>query len=183
MTVDVRPITHEDAVVLARLHAASWRTAYRGLFSESFLDAGVEADRLHVWTARTACLSPAEFGFIVLVEQEPGGFIFMRAAHDPQWGSMLDNLHVLEPFRSHGLGRRLIAASMRALIERGHAVPVWLWVFESNTAARRVYARLGGREAERAVERAPDGEERAKWRVVWESPDALLRATDSRASG
>lgn len=176
MSVTIRPITSEDAAVLAHLHASSWRSAYRGLFSDGFLARDVDADRHHVWTGRMETLSSREFGFIAEVDGTPGGFIFVRAAHDPGWGSMLDNLHVLEPFRSQGVGRRLIAAAMQVLIDREHRESVWLWVFEPNTAARRVYARLGGREAERAVERAPDGAERAKWRVVWESPHALMRA-------
>jgi GNAT superfamily N-acetyltransferase len=180
MSMIVRPITFEDAGVLAHLHASSWRSAYRGLFSDTFLDDGVDAERRGVWTERMETLSSSEFGFIADVDGAPAGFIFVRAAHDRDWGTMLDNLHVLEPFRSHGVGRRLIATGMQALIEGGHREPVWLWVFEPNTAARRVYARLGGHEAERAVERAPDGAERAKWRVVWDGPETLLANTHSR---
>lgn len=184
MSVTVRPITPDDAGLIACLHAASWRSAYRGLLNEAFLEHGVDDDRLRVWTERTGALSTTEFGFLAEVEGTSAGFIFMRAAHDRTWGSMLDNLHVLEPFRSQGTGRRLIATAMQALMDVGHEEPVWLWVFEPNTAARRVYARLGGREAERAVERAPDGAERAKWRVAWDSPQALLRACQgSRESG
>lgn len=176
MTTLVRPIVRADASLIAQLHAASWRSAYRGLLSDAFLEREVDAERLGVWNDRAAALSTAEFGFIAEVDGSAAGFIFMRTAGDPLWGAMLDNLHVLEPFRSQGVGRHLIATAMRALLERGHQGEVWLWVFEPNAPARRVYARLGGREVERVVEHAFDGAERAKWRVVWDSPHALLRA-------
>lgn len=179
MTPRVRPITPEDAGLVAQLHAASWRSAYRGLMSDAFLDHEVDAERQHAWVAKAGALSGVHFGFIAEVEDVPAGFIFMIAGANPTWGTMLDNLHVLEPFRSHGVGRLLIATAMREVLGRGHREPVWLWVFERNDAARRVYQRLGGREAERVVERAFDGADRPKWRVVWSSPDALLDACET----
>lgn len=182
MTPRIRPITPADAVVLARLHAESWRSAYRGLFSDTFLDHEVHAERLQVWTERTTPLAPADLGFIAEIDHRPAGFIFVRAAHDPTWGTMVDNLHVANGLRSQGLGRQLLATAMRELLSRGHRQPVWLWVFEQNDAARRVYARLGGRETERAVDRSFDGAERAKWRVVWQSPEALREACGVSAS-
>lgn len=183
MTPRVRPIAQADARLLAQLHAASWRSAYRGLMSDAFLDREVDAERQHAWTAKADTLSAVHFGFVAEVDGVPAGFIFMIAGSDPTCGTMLDNLHVLEPFRSHGVGRLLIATAMRELLARGHREPVWLWVFERNAAARRVYQRLGGREAERVVERAFDGADRPKWRVVWDSPDALLTACDGPQPG
>lgn len=176
MTPRVRPIAEADAPLLAQLHAASWRSAYRGLMSDAFLEHEVDAERQQAWAVKARMLSTGHFGFLATVDDGPAGFIFMSAAFDPSWGSMLDNLHVLEPFRSQGVGRVLIAAAMRELLARGYREPVWLWVFERNVAARRVYQRLGGREAERVVQRAFDGADRAKWRVVWDSPGALLQA-------
>lgn len=147
MTPRIRPVTTADAPVLARLHAESWRSAYRGLFSDTFLDHEVHAERLRAWTERRTSLAPADLGFIAEISGRPVGFIFVRAAHDPVWGTLVDNLHVASGLRSQGLGRQLLAAAMRELLLRGHRQPVWLWVFEQNEAARRVYARLGGREA------------------------------------
>jgi len=182
MTPRIRPITPADALVLARLHAESWRSAYRGLFSDTFLDHEVHAERLQAWTERMTALAPADLGFIAEIDHGPVGFIFVRAAHDPAWGTLVDNLHVASGLRGQGLGRQLLATAMRELLSRGHRHPVWLWVFEQNEAARRVYARLGGREAERAVDRSFDGAERAKWRVVWQSPEALREACGVSAS-
>lgn len=178
MTVVVRPIGAADAPLVAHMHAASWKSAYRGLFSEAFLDREVDDERLHEWTQRLATPADSAFGLIAEVDDRPVGFIFMRSAHDPAWGTMLDNLHVLDGSRGQGVGRRLIAAAMRALLARDCRVPVWLWVYEQNEPARRVYARLGGREVERATDLAADGAERPKWRVVWDSPELLLDACE-----
>lgn len=54
---------------------------------------------------------------------------------------------------------------------------VHLWVFEPNVDARRFYTHLGGDSVERAVVEAPVGGTIAAWRVVWDNPEQLLRAT------
>ena len=74
----------------------------------------------------------------------------------------------------------LIAAAAREAVRRYPTEGVHLWVFEPNVKARRFYSRLGGRDAERAVIEAPGGGAIAEWRVVWNSPEQLLRAIAER---
>lgn len=48
--VDYRPATERDAEAIAALHAESWRTNYRGAYSDRFLDGDVYEDRWAVWS-------------------------------------------------------------------------------------------------------------------------------------
>ena len=41
-SLTLRAMTAADATIVARLHAASWRTAYRGILSEEYLAGDVE---------------------------------------------------------------------------------------------------------------------------------------------
>ncbi|MGE3473953.1 MAG: GNAT family N-acetyltransferase [Vicinamibacterales bacterium] len=181
MDVAIRLMTPDDADVVARLHARSWQSAYRGIFDDRFLDGPVVSERLAAWRERMSQAPDDEFGFLALVDGVPAGFIRLRVASDPEWGTMLDNLHVLPEHRGTGIGRRLIAAGMRECLARMRQEDgVWLWVYEANVAARRVYAHLGGREVEWCDESAADGSRLAKWRVAWPSARQLLaRSADS----
>jgi GNAT superfamily N-acetyltransferase len=176
----IRPVAVSDALLLAEIHAASWRDAYRGLLRDAYLDSEVVADRISVWSERMQHADPACFGFMAEMDGTPAGFVFLRGADDAQWGTLLDNIHVLPHFKGRGIGLRLIEAAARETARRHPGERVYLWVFEQNLRARRFYARLGGRDAERVVQPAPGGGTLPEWRVVWDNPAQLLAAVSRR---
>jgi GNAT superfamily N-acetyltransferase len=176
MQVVIRPIVNTDAETLAELHIASWRSAYRGMVRDEYLDKDIVPDRFAVWSELMKHPAPSLFGFVAEADKTPVGFAFLRGAHDAVWGTLLDNIHVLPGFQGKGVGRLLIAAAVREAAHRYPSVGVHLWVFEPNVRARRFYSRLGGQDAERSVIEAPGGGAIAEWRVVWNSPEQLLLA-------
>ena len=48
----LRPMRVDDIELVAALHVASWRTAYRGIFTDVYLDTVAEAERRAHWTRR-----------------------------------------------------------------------------------------------------------------------------------
>ena len=98
--ITYRPIQTTDAAILAQLHTASWRSAYRGILSEHYLTHDIEADRLKVWSKRMANPVPNQYGVIALEDNTPVGFVFVYGNDHPQWGSLVDNLHVLPDHKS-----------------------------------------------------------------------------------
>jgi GNAT superfamily N-acetyltransferase len=176
--VAVRPIQTPDAPVIAAIHAASWRDAYRGLLRAEYLESEVAGDRIAVWTERLQHADAACYGFIAEQHGTPIGFVYLHGAHDPQWGTLLDNLHVRPGFTGRGIGRRLIESAAREAIRRHPAQRMYLWVFEQNVRARRFYARLGGRETECRLQPAPGGGALPECRVVWDDPSRLLQALE-----
>ena len=178
--ITVRPIVAADAVALAGLHTASWRDAYRGLLRDEYLDSSAAADRLAVWSERMQNLEPSHYGFIAEAGDTPVGFVFLYGASDPLWGTLVDNLHVLPSFKGQGTGRQLMRAATRETMQRHPDDGVHLWVFEGNYQARGFYARLGGRDAERAIVEVAGGGSQPAVRVVWTNPASLLDASSRR---
>lgn len=165
--VTLRAITDADAPLIASLHARSWRSAYRGILADAYLDGAIDADRLATWTARLADRKTEAVGVVAERDGDGVGFVYAYPDHDAVWGMLVDNLHVLPEARGTGLGRRLMQAVAATAIDRLH-----LWVFEANHDARAFYARIGGREVEHVHKPAPDGGLHPEWRVAWHG-DAL----------
>jgi GNAT superfamily N-acetyltransferase len=173
----IRPIAARDVDIIAALHATSWRRAYRGILSDAYLDADLEAERRSVWTAKLSDLSDA-VGWLALIGDAPAGFVFVRPNEDPTWGTLVDNLHVLAAHQGRGIGRQLLNVVGSWGHTHAAAAPVHLWVFAENRSARGFYARMGGREVEYVDREASDGRALPEYRVAWESPMALHRATE-----
>ncbi|EWM16346.1 GNAT family N-acetyltransferase, partial [Kutzneria sp. 744] len=106
-----------DAGQVAQLHADSWRRFYRGAYADAYLDGDVVADRRAVWTTRLASPTNSE---TVLAEHDHRlvGFIHVVFDADPQWGSLVDNLHVRHDQRRTGLGTQLLTRAAEAVVER-----------------------------------------------------------------
>ena len=144
--MQLRQATPQDAPRIADLHARSWQENYTAAMSATYLQQEVPAERLAVWTERFA--HPAPGLRVLLAEDENGellGFSCLFLDHDPADGSLLDNLHVRADQQRTGLGKQLAQATARLTLAEGQSDKLYLWVLDSNTRARTVYERLGGR--------------------------------------
>jgi GNAT superfamily N-acetyltransferase len=173
--VTLRPMRVEDADTVAALHATSWRSAYRGMLTDDFLDNHVVADRQAVWRERLQGPATAP-AFGVVAEDATGrliGFTYVLLHHDPVWGSLIDNLHVHPGHKGGGIGRRLLQAVATQLGPE-HTQPVFLWVLDANEPAKRFYARMGAEFAEQSMAPPFGGVSLLEWRCVWRDPASLL---------
>lgn len=159
------------------MHVTSWRTAYRGILSDAYLDHHVEAERHDAWSRRLSALTDTQFGVIVSLAGVPSGFVFVVGNADPVHGSLVDNLHVMPPARSAGLGPRLLAAAADGIEARGLDRRVHLFVYDANVRARAFYARCGGVEVEALLKATPEGIPAREWRVAWPDLSALQAAS------
>ena len=139
MDEPIRAASCDDADAIAALHAASWRSAYRGIFSDATLGPRLDAERRAHWRGRLAAMARDD---IVLIG-DGRGFVAVWASGDPDFGAYIDNLHVHPQHRGAGLGRRLLGAAIRRVAERGEA-KAYLWVFDANVRTVDLYRRLGG---------------------------------------
>lgn len=166
--------TASDIEIVARLHAGSWQTAYRGILGDEFLDHRALTNRLALWRERLTSPHPGQLVELALIDAEPVGFVCALAADHPTWGSVIDNLHVSAAHRSSGVGRLLLEHAAVWLEERAPTEGVHLWVFEANGRARSFYERLGGRQVAIEVHDNPDGGRGPICLVAWPSPAELL---------
>ena len=157
-----------DEPAVARLHADSWRTAYRGILRDDFLDGAVVANRRELWSARFAEINRTDQ--LILVSEECGEIQAFACAYldaDPEWGTLVDNLHVVPGLKGKGLGRKLMAAVAEDVQRHALHPVLHLWVYEQNDQARRFYERLGGLVSTCVAEPAPDGSRVNVLRYGW----------------
>jgi GNAT superfamily N-acetyltransferase len=158
MEIEIRPARTDDAKAIAEIHAASWRSTYRGTFSDSYLDGDIIKERLHYWTAQLNSEMQRERGILMAVEDDVCvGFICVCLEGEQNWGPLLDNLHVRSESKGQGIGRRLIEEG-RAWVKARGAFERWhLWVVEANESARKFYEHLGWVSSGGTVHYSPDG--------------------------
>jgi ribosomal protein S18 acetylase RimI-like enzyme len=174
--VEYRPGTVHDIAPIAALHADSWRRSYRGVYSDAYLDGDVLDDRLAVWTERLSHPSDADDTVVAEANGEIVGFAHTILEDDPQWGALLDNLHVAHGIKRSGIGRELMARSASAVLTRGVHRALYLMVLEANTSAQAFYDACGGECVGREDWEPPGGGTVVALRYAWRNP-ALLMAT------
>lgn len=171
MTATVRAAGGGDAPVLAGLHVASWRSAYRGILSDAFLARDVESERAAFWNARMAAWNPARsFAEIAEIDGAPVAFACVMRDAEPAYGALLDNLHVLPDRRGTGLGRRLLAGAAAWVARHFPGTPLHLTVYEANEGARAFYRRMGGTESAPFDGYGYDGRTHRERRFTWAEP-------------
>jgi ribosomal protein S18 acetylase RimI-like enzyme len=142
----IREATLADARAIARIHIDSWRSTYRGLVSDEFLDNLRLEDRLARWEQLLSSQESGTSGYVA--EDAPGqvvGFAYggpERTGH-PDYKGELWALHVAGPYQRAGLGRRLTSRVAERLNSIGLS-SILIWVLKYNHSARRFYERLGG---------------------------------------
>ena len=170
----LRPMQADDADAVAALHVASWRHAYRGVFTDRYLDHEADAERRQAWQSRLADPGTA-WG---LVAEDAArrllGFAYVMPAHDPVWGDYVDNLHVAPDLKGGGIGRRLMQGVAERLRRDGSGRALFLWVLDANTAARGFYERLGAEVRDLQLSDPLAGQQHPVWRCVWRHPALLL---------
>lgn len=166
--VTLRRAGPSDWAAIAGIHAASWRSAYRGIYPDSYLDEQAPAERRSFWCEAFGGMDP-ELDAVFLAEQagEAVGFACVRRKAEAA-GPLLDNLHVLPGRKGEGIGRRLIAAAAAWLAAKEPEAALQLVVWADNVAARRFYEWLGGREAEVFEAPTPGGGTAPQVRVRWD---------------
>lgn len=174
MNASIRTVTASDVDALASMHAESWRSAYRGILSDAFLDAGLIENRKVLWNKRLSPQPSGHFGFVASVNGKNVGFAYAFGAYDEKWGTQLDNLHVMPEFKGQGIGSKLLTAVVKHLAAQDYPTGLFLWVYEQNLSARAFYESLGAVPIERIEIAAPDKSLVAEWRYAWDRSSLLL---------
>jgi len=172
----VRQATAQDVAAIAALHADSWRRHYRGAFSDAYLDGDIVRDRQVVWTERLTAPAADQLTVVADRSGDVVGFVHLILDADPEWGALLDNLHVSHRLQRAGIGRHLLSEAARHLtLSRPADSRLYLWVLTQNTAALAFYAACGGTTVETTLNGPfPDGGWAHCHRVAW--PDAAALA-------
>jgi len=165
----------EDADTIAAIHTASWRTAYRGILDDEFLDGPLDdysRDRWRVWFT----LIGGPPAHLLLAEQNNTPVGFLCVVHSGgEFGALIANLHVVQDARGSGIGSRLLREAAHLVQEEGGKT-MHLWVYSGNSDAIRFYDREGGTPESEQPHLAADGKMRPSFRYVWRDVSSLLPA-------
>jgi GNAT superfamily N-acetyltransferase len=176
-SINYRDATAGDAEAIAALHADSWRRHYRGAYSDAFLDGDVFSDRLATWTRRLK-IEPNDAACTIVAERDGDllGFAHTILREHPEWGALLDNLHVRFEQKRGGIGTRLMSETARFVLKHDPGSGLYLGVLEINSAAQAFYEARGGRCVRRGVTDDRSGGTTADRWYFWPDPSELLES-------
>jgi len=179
--IGVRPARTADAAAIGAVHVAAWRSAYPAILPPGFLtnlsaarqavnyDAAIRMGR-GVFVAVASGRDLAVAGGPRVVGFATGG----QARRTGLGEGEIETLYVLDDYRDHGVGRRLLRALAGSLRDEGCA-SAFVWVLRDNPA-RFFYAHLGGTlAAEEPITFA--GAHLVQSAYRWDPIDRLLEAT------
>lgn len=152
--VVIRYAEIRDADSIGRVQAESWRSTYRGIVPDGYLDAINDEE----WSQRQRQnLADAPDDVVSLVAETEGRVVGWvvggpnREPH-PDYTGELYAIYLLPDHQRRGIGLELTVAIARWLVGRAMDSMV-LWVLAENHGARRSYERLGGQHCgERQVQ-------------------------------
>jgi len=140
----VRVAAPADAPAIARVRIDAWRSTYRGMIPDAYLD-GMSVVESEAHWRRILQAVPGRFSVFVAVEgEEVVGFAAGHMLDPPKLGcdAELSAIYLTADRRRTGIGRRL--AGTVAAAQRGHGATALLtWVIAGNRPARAFYEALG----------------------------------------
>lgn len=171
----VRVATQADAQQIADLHVASWRTTYRGMLTDAYLDGeAMLQERSVSWSNRLKHPQPRQLVLIAEIDDRPVGFACAIGGADPQLGTLLDNLHVRQEFQGRGLGAKLMSEVAKWCLAESPGEGIFLWVIEANLPARQFYEKRGATYVDGDLWNAPDGGSIPSICYAWKNVSKLI---------
>jgi ribosomal protein S18 acetylase RimI-like enzyme len=167
------PAQPTDFKAIAKLHANSWQNSYRNILSDDYLDNKVEAERLEVWTKRFKEATDNQHIITAKHNEQLCGFACIYTNDQAEYGSLIDNLHVAKAWQGNGIGKQLMLEAAKWLKQQNlEGKGMYLWVYDSNDAAKQFYERIGGQQIEVILEpyAIGGGERHPIARYFWEAP-------------
>jgi GNAT superfamily N-acetyltransferase len=174
--LQIRRATPGDAPAIARVRVDSWRTTYRGMIPDAYLDAMQAEASTALWDRVLTAGPNTTSVFVVENSDEIVGFASGAQLREPKHGldAELVAIYLRREFQHAGLGHRLVGAVVDAQRTHG-ATGLLTWVIAGNKGARDFYVGLGG---ELIVEQPFqwDGMDLIEAGYGWRDLDALAAA-------
>jgi ribosomal protein S18 acetylase RimI-like enzyme len=137
--MEIRQVNeHDDRLAISRVYEASWKSAYKDIIPQAYLD-GIPEGRWAQIADHPAwrTLVMLDGGKIV----GTASYCASRFADMDGYGEIV-SLYLLPEYFGKGYGKRLLQAAVDGLTQMGYA-DVFLWVLEDNAKARRFYECFG----------------------------------------
>ena len=137
--MEIRKITEtDDFDAISRIYALSWKTAYKNIVPQQYLDELSESRWSDILRN-----SPND-AFVIMENGIYIGTSSICPARDEKmsgWGEII-SIYLLPEYFGKGYGKPLFDNSVNALLNMGFD-KIYVWVLEQNMRARRFYEKNG----------------------------------------
>ncbi|MEG0386418.1 MAG: GNAT family N-acetyltransferase [Solibacillus sp.] len=171
--MNIRRATKLDAQGIAKVHVDSWRTTYKGIIPQSFLDNLSYENREELWQKNIAI----EKNIVLVAENERGEIVGLadgstREANLEANASDLTSIYLLEQYQGQGIGKELLKEMMRSFKERQFQT-IYVDVLSDNKT--RHFYEYYGAEYVKSVPLAIGGTVVEEEVYVWKDIDDVLK--------
>ncbi len=145
----IREATELDAYGIARVHVDTWKTTYKGIVSDKFLNELSYNKREEMWS-KFVHDSAKNKKYIFVAEDVNDGIIGfstcgMERESDNKSIGELYAIYILKEYQNKGIGKLLFNTVKEKLKELKFS-SIFIWVLESNDQACRFYEAIGGKK-------------------------------------
>lgn len=146
--IQLRRATVADAQAIAAIRIEGWRTSYRGMIPDTYLDnMQLDENVLHWRTILQAMPTKEDslFVYVAVNDEEVVGFVSAMKLLEPKMdkGAEINAIYLRPQWQRCGIGKRLLHKAARSLQAMGCNSCV-IWVIDGNSQARNFYEELGG---------------------------------------
>lgn len=146
--IQLRRATVADAEAIAAIRIEGWRTTYRGMIPDSYLNEMDMNENVLHWRTILQALPVKEDSLCVYVavsEDEIVGFVSAMKLPEPKLGKdgEINAIYIRPQWQRCGIGKRMLHKAARSLQAMGCTSCV-IWVIDGNSQARNFYEELGG---------------------------------------
>jgi RimJ/RimL family protein N-acetyltransferase len=141
--VEIRWANYNDCHNLGFVHSESYRSTYKGIMPDDFLDNFTVEKREQYY--QKSLSDGIEKIALIFVDKKAIGCIVVGECRDDDLDDMYGEflgIYLLKDYWGNGFGKRLINWGIDRIKEFGY-FKASLWVLKENTNARRFYEHLG----------------------------------------
>lgn len=179
----IRKAEIADAEGIAKVHVDSWRTTYKGIIPDEYLENLSYEKRVMMWKSILSAESNELFENLIVhvAENETGeivGFVSGGKKQDAfkDYKGELSGIYLLKEYQRHGIGHRIVAAFVQSLLDINvENMLVW---FLAENSAKLFYEKLGGREICKG--KIVIGKELNSLAYGWKNIRVILNDTDPK---
>ena len=136
--MEIKQATLKDIEAISYIHASSWRSAYRDIVPQSYLnelkdDFWVSA--FHTWIKNDILT-----GQIIFDKETAVGCMAYGKSRDNKlsdWGEIV-SIYLLPEYFGKGYGQKLLDVALADMKESGYQ-NIYLWVLKENSKAQKFY--------------------------------------------
>lgn len=136
--MEIRKAAINDVKDISRIHALSWKSAYKGIIPQTYLDELKEdfwVPAFEAWINDNVITAQ-----VILVSGSLVGCVAYGKARDKSlhnWGEVV-SIYLLPEYFGRGYGSKLLESALSDLKHSGYQ-NIYLWVLKQNQRARHFY--------------------------------------------